>query len=63
MGHFKWITLYNAVVSVLEYYNIDKIDTTGQSYDNAPNMKGQYKGLQSRIKETSPGAEHTHCIG
>ncbi len=60
-GH-KGLELYNAVVFTLGYYNIDKIDIRGQSYDNAPNMKGQYKGLQSRIKETSPRAEYTPCI-
>lgn len=34
-----------------------------QSYNNAPNMKkGQYKGLQRRIKETSPPTKCTFCI-
>nr|XP_026487267.1 uncharacterized protein LOC113394243 [Vanessa tameamea] len=29
-------------------------DCRGQSYDNANNMSGQYKGLQSRIKTVNP---------
>ncbi len=61
-GH-KGLELYNnAVVSTLGYYNIDKIDMRGQSYDNAPNMKGQYKGLRSRSKETSIRAKYTPRI-
>lgn len=34
----------------------------GKSYDNALNMKNRYKGLQSRIKGTSPCAEYTTCV-
>lgn len=29
-------------------------DCRGKSYDNASNMSGQYKGLQSRIKAVNP---------
>lgn len=41
---YKGLELYNAVVLIPRYYNIDKSDMRGQSYDNAPNMKSQYKG-------------------
>lgn len=43
------------------YYNIDKSDMRGQSYVNVPNMKGRYKGLQSKVKETSPRVEYPEC--
>lgn len=33
----------------------------GQSYDGANNMRGQYQGLQSFIKEVNPAAMYTWC--
>lgn len=33
----------------------------GQSYDGANNMRGQYQGLQSFIKEVNPAAVYTWC--
>lgn len=33
----------------------------GQSYDNASNMSGKYKGLQARIKDHNNLAEYVPC--
>lgn len=59
-GH-KGEDLYNIVISTLQFYEIEIQNMRGQSYDNAANMSGQYKGLQARIKEDNPLAEFTPC--
>lgn len=57
--------LFNSVLKVLGGMDIDIKNCRGQCYDNASNMSGTYKGLQSRIKELNPLAsgslaQHTH---
>ncbi|KAL4143314.1 hypothetical protein QTP88_005660 [Uroleucon formosanum] len=52
-----------AVVSTLETLDININDCRGQSYDNAYNMSGCYKGLQNRIKELNPLAHYVPCAG
>jgi len=49
--------LYNLFVTVMEKGSIDwKTNLVGQSYDGASNMRGNYKGLQSRIRDLNPQA-------
>ena len=43
-------------------YGIDIKDCRGQSYDNASNMSGKYKGLQALIKEINIYAEYIPCF-
>ena len=43
--------LEEAVITYLKDINIDITNCRGQSYDDASNMSGKYKGLQSRIKQ------------
>ncbi|KAK5638800.1 hypothetical protein RI129_013095 [Pyrocoelia pectoralis] len=46
--------LSDTVVSFLKEEGISLEDCRGQTYDNAPNMAGQYNALQAKLKE--------HCI-
>ncbi|KAK3928264.1 Zinc finger MYM-type protein 1 [Frankliniella fusca] len=34
----------------------------GQCYDGASNMKGEFKGVQARLKELQPLSFHVHCF-
>jgi len=50
--------------SLLDYLNCLQIefnDCRGQSYDNASNMSGRYKGLQARLKAINPHAIYVPC--
>ncbi|KAL4108273.1 hypothetical protein QTP88_018504 [Uroleucon formosanum] len=53
--------LTNLLVSKLQEYNIDLLDCHGQGYDNGSNMKGQYQGVQSRMKQLNYRAFFTPC--
>ncbi|CAH2231607.1 jg14329 [Pararge aegeria aegeria] len=59
-GH-KAKDLLLAVLSVLEFFELDLADCRGQSYDNANNVSGIYSGLQARIHEINHLAEHAPC--
>jgi len=59
-GH-KAEELTDAVLTVINSYNIGISYLRGQIYDNAINMSGQYSGLQARIKEINPLAEYIPC--
>lgn len=59
-GH-EGADLYESVTSTLQFYGIEIQNKRGQSYDNAANMSGHYKGLQARIKEDNSLAEYTPC--
>ncbi|XP_051165718.1 uncharacterized protein LOC127284365 [Leptopilina boulardi] len=52
-----------ALLGFLSKYDLDIMDCRSQSYDNAPNMSGKYKGMQALIKEENPLAEHLPCFG
>lgn len=53
--------LTNVLISKLKEYNIELLDCRGQGYDNGSNMKGQYQGVQSRIKQLNSRAFFTPC--
>lgn len=59
-GH-KGEDMEKAVINTLESLNLNISDCRGQSYDNASNMSGCYKGLQNRIKEQNPLAHYVPC--
>lgn len=50
VGH-KGTDMYNAVKETLKTSQINFNDLRGQSYNNAANMSGIYKGLQALIKK------------
>jgi len=53
--------LSNILISKLAEYKIELRDCRGQGYDNGTNMKGEYQGVQSRIKQKDPRAFFTSC--
>lgn len=54
-------SLFNSIISVLKEMDINIDNCQGQCYDNASNMSGAYKGVQSRIREINPLAEWVPC--
>lgn len=49
------------VLNTLSALEIPLSDMRGQSYDNASNMSGKYKGLQARITDHNSLAEYVPC--
>lgn len=60
-GH-KSEELADAVLTVINSYNIDTSYLRGQTYDNAMNMLGVYSGLQARIKEMHHLADYVDYV-
>ena len=50
------------ILNFLEENAIDIKNCRGQSYDNANNMSGKYKGVQQRIKDVCGYAEFCPCF-
>lgn len=61
-GH-KGEEMFDAVLETLAIFDIEILDMRGQSYDNAANMRGIYKGLQARIQRENPLADYVPCAG
>ncbi|KAL4121627.1 hypothetical protein QTP88_014101 [Uroleucon formosanum] len=55
------LNLTNVLLEKLKNNNIDINNCRGQCYDNGANMKGQYKGVQARIKTLNSRAFFTPC--
>ncbi|XP_015120741.1 zinc finger MYM-type protein 1-like [Diachasma alloeum] len=55
--------LANALLNFLEVHGIDISDCRGQSYDNAANMAGKYKGMQALSIEKNLLAIFVACCG
>lgn len=55
------LNLSNILISKLAEYKIELRDCRGQGYDNGANMKGEYQGVQSRVKQQNPRAFFTPC--
>ena len=51
----------NVVLHILHEHDLSIMDCRGQSYDNASNMSGKYRGLQARISEVNPLAVYVPC--
>lgn len=52
----------DAIIDILRRFDLDITFCRGQCYDGASNMKGQYLGVQSRIKSLEPRATYVHCF-
>ena len=53
--------LAKTIMDELEKLGIDKKYLVGQGYDGASAMSGQFKGVQTEIKEICPNATYVHC--
>jgi len=51
----------NTIINMLDCLEINLADCRGQSYDNANNISGLYKGLQARIRELNLVAFYIPC--
>ena len=54
--------LAGSLFSFMKDNEIDISNCRGQSYDNASNMSGKYKGVQALVKERNPLAEYVPCV-
>ena len=54
--------LADILLEFIENNGISLKDLRGQSYDNAANMSGKYKGMQGIIKERNYQAEYIPCV-
>ena len=54
--------LADILLEFIEDNGISLKDLQGQSYDNAANMSGKYKGMQAIIKERNHQAEYIPCV-
>lgn len=52
-----------ALLKFLGDHDINILDCRGQSYDNAPNMSGKYKGMQALILEKNKLSVFVPCCG
>ena len=53
--------LFNVLQDVLKCLDLNMNDVRGQGYDNGSNMKGKYRGVQSRLLEINPRALYMPC--
>lgn len=51
----------SAVINYLKEAGFNIMDCRGQAYDNASNMSGKYKGLQTKIRKMNPLAVWVPC--
>ena len=56
-------TLTTIVKSCLLSLNIPLRNCRGQAYDGASNMKGNFGGVQARIKESNKSTVYVYCMG
>uniref|UniRef100_A0A8I6YCJ7 DUF4371 domain-containing protein n=1 Tax=Hordeum vulgare subsp. vulgare TaxID=112509 RepID=A0A8I6YCJ7_HORVV len=53
--------IFNVLVDSMMSFGLNIDDIRGQGYDNGSNMKGKYKGVQSRLLEVNPRALYMTC--
>ncbi|XP_022880729.1 zinc finger MYM-type protein 1-like [Olea europaea var. sylvestris] len=53
--------LFEELVDALNNLELDIDNVRGQGYDNGANMKGQHKGVQSRLLQLNPRAFYIPC--
>lgn len=51
-----------SLISFMEDNDIHISNCRGQSYDNASNMSGKYKGVQALIRSKNPLADYIPCV-
>jgi hypothetical protein len=54
--------LKKALVQMLAKYDLPIARLRGQEYDGASNMRGQFNGLQKKIRYENPYAFYVHCF-
>jgi hypothetical protein len=54
-------SIFMILEEFLSKAELDIVNCRGQSYDNAPNMSGKYKGLQAHVKNKSNLAIYIPC--
>ncbi|KAL4084049.1 hypothetical protein QTP88_029365 [Uroleucon formosanum] len=52
---------YNMLKSLFQKHNMNFTNVIGEAFDGASNMRGQFSGLQSRIKEQNPKSIYIWC--
>lgn len=55
-------SLFKLLEERISNFGLSLKNLIGCSFDGAANMKGQYKGLQARIKEKNPKLIYVHCM-
>ncbi|XBI11435.1 hypothetical protein VPH35_138496 [Triticum aestivum] len=53
--------IFKVLVDSMKSFDLNIDDIRGQGYDNGSNMKGKYKGVQSRLLEVNPRALYMPC--
>ena len=55
--------LYDLLSNAMKDLNLDMSKIVAKCFDGASNMKGENKGVATRMKETSPMSIYIHCYG
>lgn len=63
IGSHQGESLSKKILQLIEQYDIAISDCPAQTYDNASNMSGKYKGLQAWIKQQNDLAIYVPCVG
>ncbi|XP_042465598.1 zinc finger MYM-type protein 1-like [Zingiber officinale] len=56
------LTLKKEICNVFNQYNLLTENLSGQGYDDASNMRGEWNGLQALFLKDSPHAYYIHCF-
>jgi hypothetical protein len=54
--------LKEALLKMLNSYNLPISRLRGQGYDEASNMRGEFNGVQKLIRDENPYAYYVHCF-
>ena len=54
-------SLASTLLDFLKEHDVDIMNCRGQSYDNAANMSGKFRGMQAMIKKVNPFALYVPC--
>ena len=55
--------LYNLLCEAMKELKLDMKNIVAECFDGASNMCGEYKGVATRMKESSPLSMYIHCYG
>ena len=55
--------LYNLLCEAMKQFDLDMKNIVAECFDGASNMCGEYKGVATRMLETSPLSIYIHCYG
>nr|XP_040251732.1 zinc finger MYM-type protein 1-like [Aegilops tauschii subsp. strangulata] len=53
--------IFKVLLESMETFGLNINDIRGQGYDNGSNMKGKYRGVQSRLLDVNPRALYMPC--